>query len=249
MALARAFRVIFLAMLLASGCGRQVTTPTAPTPPGPMLSDALPPPALELTGTVTDDEGTPVAGARVLIAGSDWDLAEARTDSAGRYTMALHGVRPSMHYPGLDPPGTEDAVGFLRINASGFDWYSRWILGSGQHLVENVRLRHPKRIKSGESERLAIRPDDTVCDPSVWPGRELICRYVHAVASRDGIMTVEASPTQTGWPRPNIEVFDDETGSRGNPTEIRITAGVEYTVWVAFPWGFDGTFDLKTSVR
>ena len=142
-------------------------------------------------------------------------------------------------------------MAFTRVEAEGYEPYARFVVGPGQHLVENVRLRRIERIEAGESSVLSISPDDSVCFLDVWPGRELICRTLRVVAFKDGVMGVEAIPTQPGFELPTLEVYDNRTGApRGNPTAIAVATGVEYTVRIEVPSGF-GTrqsFVVKTSM-
>jgi hypothetical protein len=108
-----------------------------------------------------------------------------------------------------------------------------------------------ERIKSGESAVLSIAPDDSVCDITVWPGRELICRTLRVVAPQNGTMTIEAVPSQAGSHLPTLEVWGGRTGApRGNPTAIEVSAGEEYTVRVELPRPFSNSqsFVVKTSM-
>jgi hypothetical protein len=207
-----------------------------------------------MTGRVTDDEGRPVAGAKVTIildfgewyGPNPWVL----TDASGRYRVNFMAVPGSNHYPGLDPPGTKEAVGFVLVEASGYDWHSRYVLGTTEHLVENIRLRRIQRITAGESAVLAVAPDDKACGSDAWPGRGLICGTLRVVAPHDGTMTIEAVPGQAGSQLPTLEVWSDRTGGRGNPTSISVVAGTEYTVNVELPWGISASqsFVVKTSL-
>jgi len=210
--------------------------------------------AFEMTGRVTDDEGGPVAGAKVTIildvgewyGPNPWVL----TDASGRYKVNFMAIPGSNYYPGLDPPGTKEAVGFVMVEASGYDWHARYVLGTTEHLVENIRLRRIQRITAGESAELAVAPDDKVCASDAWPGRELICGTLRVVAPRNGTMTIEAVPGQAGSQLPGLEVWGGRTGGRGNPTSISVVAGTEYTVNVELPWGISASqsFGVKTSM-
>jgi len=211
--------------------------------------------AFDITGHVTGDEGKPVAGAKVTIV---LDIGEwygpnpwAFTDASGRYRVNFTGLPGSNHYPERDPTGTKEAVGFVLVEASGYDWHSRYVLGTTEHLVEAIRLRRVQRITAGESAVLAVAPDDKVCAIDAWPGRELICGTLRVVAPRDGTMTIEAVPSQAGSQIPTLEVWADRTGGRGNPASISVVAGTEYTVNVELPWDISASqsFVVKTSMQ
>jgi hypothetical protein len=194
-----------------------------------------------MTGIVTDDAGTPIAGARVSIWLDYTDLASAQTDNAGRYGFQFVGSPGANHVPGHDPLGTETAIAFVNVEASGYEPYSRYALGTSEQLIENIRLRRIQRVAAGESATMTLESDDSVCVLDAWPGRELICRTLRVVASRDGRMLVEAVPTDSSSGRPSLEVYGRDAGApRNNPTSLQVTAGAEYTVHVGLPWGFAG---------
>ena len=141
-------------------------------------------------------------------------------------------------------------MGFVLVEAPAYDWHSRYVLGTTEHLVENIRLRRIQRITAGESAVLAVAPDDKVCASDSWPGRELICGTLRVVAPRNGTMTIEAVPSQAGSQLPALEVWGGRTGGRGNPTSISVVAGTEYTVNVELPWGISASqsFVVTTSM-
>ncbi len=263
--------LVSVAMLLATACdGRAPTSatspaesplspPTTPSPPTPSPDPGATPPrqsmAFEMTGTVTDDEGRPVAGAKVTIildysesyGAEPWVL----TDQAGRYTVKFIGV------PGSNrgPAGTEESMAFAQVEVSGYGRLARYLLGTTRDLVENFRVHLIKRITAGESALLTIAPDDGVCAIDTLPDRDFICATaLRVVAPRDGIMRVEAVPTQAGSALPMLEVWGGQTGAPrtqpGSPTALRVTAGTQYTVDVAVPWGINArqSFIVKTSM-
>lgn len=116
-----------------------------------------------MTGVVTDDEGTPVPGAKVTVI-LDVDASYGAepwvfTDPSGSYEVDFIGV------PGSNrgPAGTEEAVAFVQVEAAGYGRLARYLLGTTRDLVENCRVHHIKRITAGESVVLTIAPDDGVC--------------------------------------------------------------------------------------
>ncbi len=128
---------------------------------------------------------------------------------------------------------------------------ARYLLGTTGDLVENFHVHLIKRIPAGESAALTIAPDDGVCAIDTLLDRNLICgTWVRVVAPRDGVMSVEAVPIQSGSALATLEVYGGGTGARGNPTVLRVTAGTEYTVDVAVPWGISASqsFVVKTSM-
>jgi hypothetical protein len=245
--------ILLVAVLLAAACdGRGPTTPTSPSaPPAAVPSPPRQSMSFEMTGVVTDDDGPPVPGAKVAVWRDYVDVPSMLTDGSGAYKLKFTAVPGSAYVLNWDPAGTEDAVAFVTVEASGYEPYARYILGTTQDLVENIRLHRIKRITAGESAVLTIVPDDTVCVLDVWPGRELICGTLRVVAPDNGIMTVEAVPTQATSELPMLEFFGNQTGApRANPTALRVTAGIEYTIKVEVPRGFTGSqsFVVKTSM-
>lgn len=202
-----------------------------------------------MTGVVTD-ERAPVPGATVtvlLLNLEGWYSGPSvRTDASGNYRVAFMGV------PGSNrgPAGTEEAVAFAQVEASGYERFARYVLGTTQDLVENFHVHRIRRITPGESAVLIIAPDDGVCAIDVVPSRELLCGSVRVVASRAGIMRVAAVPTRAGSEFPRLAVYGGGTGGRGNPTSIRVAAGTEYTVDVQVAWGISGSqsFVVQTSM-
>lgn len=243
--------VVLVTLLLTIACdGRGPTTPTS-RPPTPSTSGSPSPPresmAFEMTGVVTDDEGTPVPGAKITVWLDYVDLASALTDESGGYKVNFTGV------PGLNkgPAGTEEAVAFALVEASGYEGYAHYVLGTTQYLVGNIQLHRIKRITAGESAVLTISPDDTLCATDAAVGDQTICRTVRVVVASNGIMRIEAVPTQAGSKLPMLRVYGGGTGApQGNPSLLRVAAGIEYTVDVEVAWGFNGSqsFVVKTSM-
>lgn len=235
----------------AAACGGGTpTAPTAPAPQPPPSVGGTPVPVrekttFEVTGIVTDDAGTPIAGARVSIWLDYIDQPSVQTDGAGRYELRFTGTPGANYVRGYDPPGTEDSFAFVNVEAPGYEPHSRHALGTSPLLVENFRLRRVQRLTAGESATVTLDRDDSVCVLDAWPGRELICRTLRVLASRDGLMTVEALPTNSSSDRPSLEVYGGNAGApRNNPTSLQVTAGTQYTVHVGVPWGVAGNPSL-----
>ena len=199
-----------------------------------------------MTGVVTDDKGTPVPGARVVIV-LDFEAApEVLTDGSGRYSVRFVSTRGS----NAGPPGTELSVAMAFIEAPGYDWYARYLVAPTEQFVENFQLRRIHRITAGESAVVTIAPGSRVCGGDWSPGRETMCGTIHVVAPADGTLTVEAVPADSGSALDGLEIYDSRVGGRGNPVSIRVTAGSEYTADLSLPWGFTASrsFVVKTSI-
>jgi hypothetical protein len=116
--------------------------------------------------------------------------------------------------------------------------------------VENFRLHRIRRITAGESAVVTVAPDDRVCSGDTWPGRETICGVVRIVSASDGILTVQAFPTEASSALASMEVYDSRGGGRGNPVSLSVNAGSEYIAVFSVPWGLAASrsFLVLTSV-
>jgi len=195
--------------------------------------------AFEMTGLVTDETGTPMPRTKVGLWVDYVDLASALTDQSGHYKVSFTGVPGANYFPEWDPAGTEQSVAFVVVDASGYEPYMRYVLGTTPDLVENIRLRRIKRITAGESAELIGAPDDPVCVGDAWPGRALTCRTVRVVAAGGGILGIRAVPIEAGSEIPTLTVYNGRAGSQSNPTSIRVFEGTETVVQVQTPWGIN----------
>ncbi len=235
---------VVLLLILASACGGSNSTAPTPVPtptvsPTPAPSPApLPPATIVLTGQVTDSAtSAPIAGAIVSINGR----SRATTDSLGNYSVT--GVLAFGR--GYD---------FTYVSASNYVSDYRYIQGTSQ----NVRMNRIRRITAGDSTVVTVAPDDTLCLNNVqdFPGlgQDYVCRSVRVVATSDGIMMLEALPTQ-GGAHPPLEV-ETAAGDIGpccwldNPRSIQVTAGTEVIANVEMVLGSTTTqsFTLTTSM-
>jgi hypothetical protein len=188
------------------------------------LNFSLRPQAVDvtLTGRVTDAAtGGPIAGARVSINGGP----PGTTDSSGNYSVA-----------GLLAAGSNS--GFTYVSAQNYVSDYRYIQG---RTVQNVRLNRVERIVAGESTRVTIAPEDTLClnnaQDTLGLGPDYLCRSVFVVAPTDGAVTIEAVSTRDGA-HPPLEVEESPGGSdarMGNPTTIQVSAGTVIVVNVEMP--------------
>ena len=276
--------VLLLSVLLATACNRH--GPTAPTPdreesvslsPGPTApvpSAPRQPVAFELTGVVTDENGKPLSGAKIIVdflasdvPGTHYSETSGVADEQGVYRITFTAVPGAMK----GPVGTDDAVAFALAAPSGclwpappsacaYDADSRYVLATTRNAIQSFHLHRITRITAGESTVLTIAPDDAICinnvqDMHPWPS-EFVCRTVRIVAPVDGTMNVEAVPPEDGSALPNLEV--ETVGASGpccsermaNPISIVVAAGTEVMANVELPWGSirSHSFVVKTSM-
>jgi hypothetical protein len=214
---------VLSAAAFVTACGTSVT-PTAPATPTTETTAPLPD-SFVLTGRVTDAAtSAPIAGATVWFDG----LTRTTTDGSGTY-----GVAGSLVWRG--PRGIHD---FALAVADGFFIDYHYITAT----THDIRLRRIERIVAGESTKVTVSPDDTLCVNNMQdygPPWDYVCRTVLVVAPGTGAITIDAVSTQNGS-HPVLEV---ET--RGvlpccserleNPTTLRVSAGIEVAVSVQLP--------------
>ena len=87
-------------------------------------------------------------------------------------------------------------MSFVEANNYARDY--RYVGGS----LHNVQLYPIERIRAGESTKVTVALDDTLCVNSIQDTPELgplyVCRSVRVVAARAGVMTLEALSTIGG---------------------------------------------------
>jgi hypothetical protein len=216
------------------------------------------PMAFELTGAATDDEGRPVANADLYldftvsdVPGTFYAHASGVTNGAGFYRIGFTAVPNAMAHGST-------AFACLR-GKSGYTDDCQWIPATTHDAFRSFRLNRIKRIAAGESTSVTVAPDDTVCVNNVQDspglGQDYVCRSVLIVAPADGLMTVEALPTQGGG-RPPLEVETRGAAGpccnerMGNPTSIPVTAGTEVVANIEMAWGSttSQSFTLNTTL-
>ena len=244
--------------ILVLGCDAGRTTPSA-IPESPVLASPTAPvprsgprarEAFVVEGVISDESGTPVSGAKVSFLDGLTDPSVA-TDQSGFYRIEFTSFPGADHNERLDPPGTENTVGFLQVEASGYERFAQFLLApSSGRIVEHLRVQRIRRVTAGASTMITIGPADTVCVIDVWPGRNLTCGIVRLDVPSDGVATVTAVPADQSAPRPQIELYGGLKGTWGNPATLQVRAGTEYFINVQVPWGQERqSFLVTTSLQ
>ena len=164
---------------LFSACG----SPTQPVPQTSPVSQEQ----VNLSGMVTDEDGTPVAGASVRV-GSHLDAVNrytTSTDANGSYQLNVPLVLPELR--------------FIRAStaSAGNLQTLQWPAG-GYTAVKNVRLRRRHTIVAGESMVLVMDTDSSLC---VWEFRtsaDDLCAYFSVQFTGPTSLTVEARSLDGG---------------------------------------------------
>jgi hypothetical protein len=222
--------VLALLSFVWVGCGgsesalsRLPVAPSAPIAPSAPVTPV--PPAtstFHVTGVVTEDDGTPLAGATVTIQPFVYSIptsgipsVSSTTDRSGAYRMEFEANR-----------NWADRVGYVQAESAGHDTASYDILSGplSQNASQNLHVYRIRRITAGESTVLTVAPGDAACGDS----DQFVCRTVHIMAPANGTMTLEAVPTS-----PAVDA-GLETVGRNSPyrcceptASIRVTAGAE----------------------
>ena len=218
-------------LLLASACSDD----SNPVAPRPVTGEPF-----AISGVVTDDQGSPVVGARVTMGhylGGALRRPSVETDGSGRYTIEFSST-PWM----MGTSGTR-AAARAEIIVDGYDWYWRTVVASSSSLVENFQLRRVKRIAAGESIVLSVTAANGDCIAWMYGP----CAPVHVTAPANGNLTIEAVPTSAAAALPGIEVCcvsGNEVG--GNPVTLPVTAGMDVLVTVGQTMPLLPTSELVT---
>jgi hypothetical protein len=200
-----------VAIALSVACG----SPTMPAPmPGATGQERV-----NLSGVITDEDGTPVAGALVAL-GSDLNAVRqytSSTDANGRYQFDFPLVLPEPR--------------FIRASTSAASNIQALLWPAGSYTsVKNVRLRRLLTIAAGGSTVISIDQDSSLCVWEFGNSSDHVCawfllRYIGPVR-----VTVEARPLDggpaplVGWDnRGETNHFSTLTGSQTALLGINLT--------------------------
>jgi hypothetical protein len=251
--IAAAIIVGLLAAVAFVGLREAGVTP-ASTPVTPTLPSLASPPApacpacsynvgsgsFRIDGVVRDTSGAPVAGARVAIhngySGRGEVVAATTTDEGGAYALMYE-------LPRL-PAGQFWQAGYVVAEKPGYetDGLDRGLftrladLGSRQL---DFRLHQAMAIRSGDSARLVISPDDPICLRGLEDG--WACRIVRVTAPAAGRLTVDVTWTDsTHTHELGLQLLSSVIGRRGDssccgrPESIDVPEGEVIEVQVLF---------------
>ena len=161
----------------------------------------------QVTGTVTDEDGKPLAGADLLLSflsrypnvGDPFSQIFLKSDADGKFRADATAVLFTVH-----PPGMNDAFAMVytwssKDPTSDFDY--RYVRASA---VSDMRIMLPRRreIVAGDSLEVTIAPDDAICynngqDMHPWPV-EWVCRTVYILPPADGTVIIYAGSACPG---------------------------------------------------
>ena len=176
---------------------------------------------MNLTGTVTDPDGRPVADATVkafpFIPGVRLEPLTTTTGAPGRYELTFENAAAQTQGGGAvaSKPGYEDDYRYVTPAASA---------------VQNFRLYPITRVAAGATIRVTLLPDDGFCGSS----DEWRCRKFRVVSPTTGMLTLTATAEQ-GSTGGYLEIPRPYRCCR-SPVTIPIAANEEVRVHVLIEW-------------
>ena len=191
----------FCVALIVSAVGCKGGGPINPAPPASPQPPVSPPPApsppqitrYQLSGIVTDDNGTPVAGASLALEDvRGYDHATASTNAAGYYETSFETYM----------------TGFL-LHAGGGKYERHYVpvlLSDTADIVKNLRLRRIRTIEAGQSIGISIDADSSLAyDGDDWVSLDRVWEKLHVRVADAGTLTVTARP-EIGGVEPSLAV-------------------------------------------
>ena len=177
--------LVVTVLIVALGC--EGHSPSAPTPtPAPAAK-------YNLSGIVTDDNGSPVANAQLALH-YEIKSATTSTDASGRYSISFETT-----WTAFD--GNAGVVGAIYYTGGGdFENYHVQAVPSGTaDVVKNLRLRRVRTLNAGESTIISIDADSSVAyDGEDWLMMDWVWEKLHVRVAEAGILTVEVRPPSGG---------------------------------------------------
>jgi hypothetical protein len=257
--------VLFVAALGAACSSPNSPSPAATSPPPP--SPSQPSPTVtrySVTGVVTDEIGSPVAGAVVEVdysRGGDFSSPPAycpfsnfcwiamHTDGGGNYAFAFDSGQGLVHGP------DSDGAGVIYSFADGYEANIQLLPRGTPAIVANLRLRRVRPVNAGESVTLTIEADSSLCsDLEDWWLLARRCENIEVVAGTTGRLTVDARAADAGGTIPVVffatsgRYTSIQTPGPGT-VSVGVEAGQRYRVYVGLSGGTVGRYDVTTSVR
>jgi hypothetical protein len=246
-------------MVVLAACG----SPSAPQSPGPSAATTstplpAPPPSPVVThytvsGRVTDEAGSPVAGAYVEVqyppTPPRFGAYVATTSNAsGLYELAFDTDRP------IYAPGVSSTAGVINSSAAGYQPHSQLAPWGVPTTIRNLRLRAERTVRAGDSTSVSIVSDSSICyDWEDWFLPAQRCERFTVLVATSGTLTVAARDPGAVVP----SVFSATTGSYqaqqrgdGGVSLLQVRAGERYQLFVGVPQGnVPQRYDVMTAVQ
>jgi hypothetical protein len=233
-----AVRLWALAALVVVACDSRPigpsTVPPAAAAPAPLPRPPVATLTINLTGTVVDADGRPVADAAVkmspFIPGAQSEPLSTTTGPTGRYEFTFENA------------AGQQSGGFAVASKPGHEDDYRYIMPAANQ-VQNFRLYPITRLAAGDTIQVTVLPDEGTCGLS----DEWTCRKFRVVSPTSGTLTITATP-ETGDGAGYLEIPRPYQCCR-SPLSVPVTANEEVRVHVLMDWTSKVAQTFRLSVR
>jgi hypothetical protein len=169
--------------VLAFGACDSPLAPASPPPPQP-------PPGYQLSGIVTDDNGSPVANHEVAVEAffTGHKQATTSTNADGHYEMVLDTFTPVIY------------ASFVHAGGGEYEHhYAKALPSETANIVKNLRLRRIRTVEAGQSIVISIDRDSSLAvDGGDWWEADHVWEKLHVRVAEAGTLTVDARPEVGG---------------------------------------------------
>lgn len=256
-----------LVLSLAWACdSAPPTTPSVtpgPSSPGPTSPSFTPSfTRYQLSGRVTDEVGSPIAGAIVEVdysgggssssppsvcpAFASFCWLATRTNGSGEYKVEFEAASHPQ-YPG--------AIGYVYALHEGHEANIQMVPAGTPEIIQDLRMRAVRALNAGDSITISVEPDSSRCsDLEDWWVLGSRCEIVQITTDTAGTLLVEARAADGGSaPTMFWATTGDYAGvpQQTGPGVISIPVrGGTYSVFIGTPAGLASRrFDVVTSLR
>ena len=256
--------VAVLIVALVSACdGPSTPTPTSPppTPPGGSSPTVM---RYHVSGSVTDETGSPIAATKLEIdysRGGGLSSPPSSCSTAPFCVLQIHtndgGFYEFVFEPGPGPVFGTNGAGLIYSLREGYEVNMQLLPRGAPEIVQNLRLRRVRTVSAGDSITVSIEPDSSLCsDLEDWFILTSRCENVEILAGQAGTLTVEARATEASGIVPIVFFATSGEYTRGQERQpgtvsVGVQAGKRYRIYVGIPSGIGAAqrFDVSTSLR
>jgi hypothetical protein len=150
-----------------------------------------------VSGSVTDEDGLPVANAELTLSyDNSFKSARTSTDARGHYSIAFESQHTTY---GVWPNARVVAAIFYTGGGAYENYYVQAVPWGTADVVKNLRLRRVRTVNAGESIAVSIDPDSSLAyDGEDWLRMDWMWEKFHVRVADAGTLTVEARPEAGG---------------------------------------------------
>ena len=211
---------------LVSACNAPSTptpTPPPPTPPSPTLL------RYHVSGIVTDETGSPIAGASVSV---DYSRSEGFSSPSSFCPMANFcwlktvtndgGYYEVVFEPGPGSVFGANGAGLIYSWPAGYEGSIQVLPRGTPDIVQNLRLRRGRTVSAGQSITVSIEPESSLCsDLEDWWLMTSRCENFEILVDKAGTLTVDARATEAGGIVP-VVFLQQAVNTRGDKSVSQV---------------------------